>query len=154
MIDTIEIKNPKPSYRTLKILATLLWLMGGVMLIRKAGELFIEAYALEPTSLWIWFAFSFGITLGGVKAKYLFNKACKKNLIRIDQLESPKLWQFYRPGFFLFLALMIRLGTMLSNLAHNNYPFLLSVAVLDTSLATALLASSIVFWQEKAFVKN
>ena len=154
MIDSAETKTPQSSYRTLKILAVLLWLIGGAMLIRKASGLFIEAYALEPTSLWVWFAFAFGVTLGGIKAKYLFNKACKKNLIRIDLLEKPKLWQFYRPGFFLFLALMIGLGTRLSNLAHNNYPFLLSVAVLDTSLATALLASSIVFWQEKAFAKN
>lgn len=153
MINTAESQAITPSHRTLKILAVLLWLIGGVMLIRKGGELIIEAYALNPESLWAWFAVALGITLGGLKAKYLFRKACKKNLIRIDALEQPKLWQFYRPNFFLFLALMITFGAMLSRLAHGNYSFLLSVAILDTSIATALLGSSIVFWQERAFAK-
>ena len=123
------------------------------MLIRKGGELIIEAYALNPESPWTWLTIIFGLLLGSLKAKYLFNKACKKNLIRIDAIEEPKLWQFYRPGFFIFLATMIALGATLSRLAHGDFPFLLSVAALDISLATALLGSSIVFWQEKAFRK-
>jgi len=141
------------SHRTLKILAVLIWLIGGVMLIRKGGELIVEAYTLNPASLGIWFAIALGFVLGGLKAKYLFRKACQRNLIRIDALEQPKLWQFYRPQFFLFLTLMIVVGAILSRLAHGNYPFLLSVATLDTSIATALLGSSIVFWQERAFAK-
>ena len=153
MINLAKVQTVKISHRTLKILAVLLWLIGGVMLIRKGGELIIEAYALNPASLWIWFAIALGFVLGGLKAKYLFSNACKKNLIRIDALEQPKLWQFYRPGFFLFLAAMIALGATLSRLAHGNFPFLLGVAALDTSLATALLGSSIVFWQEKALAK-
>ena len=59
----------------------------------------------------------------------------------------------YRPQFFIFLATMIAIGATLSRAAHGNFPFLLSVAVLDSSIATALLGSSIVFWQEKAFSK-
>ena len=153
MINFAKTQTTTTSHRTLKILAVLLWLIGGVMLIRKGGELIIEAYVIEPTSLWVWFSVALGVVLGGLKAKYLFSKACKKNLIRIDALEEPKLWQFYRPGFFLFLAAMIALGATLSRLAHGNSPFLLSVATLDISLATALLGSSVVFWQEKAFAK-
>ena len=154
MTTITETQVARPSYRTLRILAVLLWLIGGVMLIRKGGELLVEAYALNPISPWLWFALAFGLALGGLKAKYLFSKACKKNLIRINSLDNPKLWQFYRPGFFLFLASMIAVGALLSRLAHGNYPFLLGVAILDISIATALLGSSIVFWQEKAFAKE
>ncbi|MBT3313247.1 MAG: hypothetical protein HN390_01405 [Anaerolineae bacterium] len=153
MINITKYDRLKTSRRTLKILAILLWIIGGVMLIRKASELVLEAHALQSTSPWIWLAIASGIFLGSLKAKYLFRKACKKNLTRIDALQEPKLWQFYRPQFFFFLATMIALGTTLSRLAHGNFPFLLSVAVLDLSIATALLGSSIVFWQEKAFSK-
>ena len=153
MINIAKYDTLKTSHRTLKILAVLLWLIGGVMLIRKASELLFEAHALQSTSPWIWFAIALGFLLGSLKAKYLFRKACKKNLARIDALQNPKLWQFYRPNFFLFLAIMITTGATLSRLAHGNFPFLFSVAVLDLSIATALLGSSIVFWQEKAFRK-
>lgn len=153
MINLAKTQTTTTSHRVLKILAVLLWLIGGIMLIRKGGELITEAFTIDPTSLWTWFTIILGLLLGGLKAKYLFSKACKKNLIRIDALEEPKLWKFYRPSFFLFLTAMIVLGATLSRLAHGNFPFLLSVAALDISLATALLGSSIVFWQEKAFAK-
>ncbi|MBT3189237.1 MAG: hypothetical protein HN736_06140 [Anaerolineae bacterium] len=153
MINFAKFQRITTSRRTLKVLALALWMIGGIMLIRKASELVFEAYALASTSLWILFAIIFGVTLGGIKAKYIFRKACKKNLVRIDALEHPKLWQFYRPNFFLFLALMIATGATLSRLAHGNFSFLLGVAILDLSIATALLGSSLVFWQEKAFVE-
>ena len=140
-------------HRTLKILAVLVWIIGGVMLIRKGGELLVEAYELNATSAWTWIAVAIGVFLGSLKSKYLFVKSCRKNLTRIDTLEQPKLWQFYRPKFFLFLTLMIATGVILSRMAHGSYPFLLSVAALDISIATALLSSSVVYWQEKAFSK-
>jgi hypothetical protein len=49
------------------------------------------------------------------------------------------------------LALMITTGAALSRLAHTHYSFLVDVAVLDPAIATALPASSHVFWREKAF---
>lgn len=143
----------RTSHRTLKILAVLLWVIGGMMLVRKAGELLTEAHILQRNSPWIWLTILFGILLGGIKAKYLFRKSCKKNLIRINSLQEPKIWQFYRPFFFFFLALMITTGATLSRLAHGNFIFLLSVAALDLSIATALLGSSFVFWEEKAFAR-
>lgn len=143
----------RTSHRTLKVLAVMLWLIGGVMLARKASELLVEARILDTTSPWIWITILIGIILGGIKAKYLFRKSCKKNLIRIDALPEPKIWQFYRPFFFVFLALMLAAGATLSRLAHGNFPFLLSVAALDLSIATALLGSSFVFWEEKAFAR-
>jgi len=148
-----KIQTLTTTRRTLKILAVLVWIIGGVMLIRKGGELIIEAYSLNPLIVWIGFSIVLGIFLGGLKSKYLFIKSCRKNLARIDALEEPKLWQFYRPKFFFFLSLMIGTGVTLSRMAHGSFPFLLSVAALDISIATALLSSSVVYWQEKAFTK-
>ena len=153
MINIAETRIVRTSHRTLKALALIIWLIGGIMLIRKAGELITESNILRPTSLWIWISIAVGIVLGSLKAKYLFNKSCKKNIARINELEEPKLWQFYRPKFFFFLMLMIATGATLSRLAHGSFPFLLSVAALDISIATALLRSSVVFFQEKAFRK-
>ncbi len=141
------------THRTLKIMAVLVWVIGGVMLIRKGSELLIEAYSLNSIIAWIGFSIALGVILGGLKSKYLFVKSCRKNLARIDALEKPRLWQFYRPKFFLFLTIMIATGVTLSRMAHGSFPFLLSVAALDISIATALLSSSVVYWQEKAFSK-
>jgi len=85
------------------------------------------------------------VIFGLLKVKFLFRKLCDKNLTRIDSLFKPKVWQFYRLGFFLFLATMIALVAALSRLANGNYPFLIVVAMLDFSLATALLGNSTVF---------
>jgi len=57
----------------------------------------------------------------------------------------------FRPGFLVFLALMIVTGATLSGLAQGNHSFLLAVAILDISVATALLGSSGVFWKQRAF---
>ena len=142
------------TFRTLKILAALLWYIGGIILVSKGGSLLIEADTLKPEQNWTWLAIVIGLLIGGLKAKYLFSKSCKKNLTRIDLLSEPKVWQFFRPGFFLFLAIMIVTGATLSRVAHNNYIFLISVAILDISIATALIGSSYVFWKEKAFSKS
>ena len=139
------------STRSLKILAALVWYVGGIVLLLKGGSLLVEADALKPEEDWPWLATVAGLFLGGLKAKYLFSETCRKSLDRIAALERPKLWQFFRPGFFVMLTLMILAGATLSRLAHNNYPFLIGVGTLDLSLATALLGSSYIFWKHKAF---
>ena len=139
------------SARRLKILAALVWYIGGVVLLLKGSCLLVEAEALRPEQNWPWLAVVVGLFLGGLEAKLLFSETCQKNLDRIAALERPKPWQFFRPGFFVMLTVMILAGATLSRLAHNNYPFLISVGTLDLSLATALLGSSYVFWKHKAF---
>lgn len=139
------------SARTLNILAAAVWIIGGFVLLRKGGSLLIEAEALRPDQVWPWLAAIAALLLGGLKGRSLFSKSCRRNLDRIAALERPKIWQFFRPGFFLALAVMIATGTTLSRLAHGNYPFLLAVGTLDLSLAVALLGSSYVFWKQKAF---
>jgi hypothetical protein len=133
----------------LKILAAAVWYVGGIMLVRKAVILLAEAEALRPDGNWPLFAVIAGVAVGLVKARFLFNKACRKNLARIDGLERPMLWGFFRPRFFFFLALMILAGVTLSKTSHGNYPLLIGVAALDLAIATALLASSAVFWRER-----
>ncbi len=140
--------------RTLKILAALLWYLGGVMLVSKGSSLLIEADMLKPEKNWTWGAIVIGLLIGGLKAKYLFSVSCKKNLARIDLLDKPKIWQFFSPKFFLSLAIMIAAGVTLSRMAHNNYIFLLCVAILDISIATALIGSSYTFWKQKAFSRH
>jgi hypothetical protein len=140
------------SIRTLNILAALVWYVGGLVLLLKGGSLLLEAASIKPQLLWPWLTMVAGPTIGLVKARFLFSKSCRKNLARIELLKQPKLWQFFRPGFFMALVVMILAGATLSRLAHNNYPFLIGVALLDLSLAMALLGSSYVFWKQKAFV--
>jgi len=141
------------SARSLKILAALIWYIGGIMMLVKGRSLLVEADALEPDLVWPWLAVVTGLLLGGLQAKYLFAKSCQKNLDRIDALDRPRIWQFFRPGFFAALTVMIVIGATLSRLAHNNYPFLIAVAAVDINIGVALLGSSYVFWTQKAFVK-
>ena len=141
------------SGRSLRVLAAVVWYVGGMVLLLKGGSLLVEANALKPEEGWPWLAAVGGLVLGGLKAKYLFNKSCQENLDRIAALDRPRIWQFFRPGFFVALAVMILVGATLSRLAHNHYPLLIGVATLDLGLAIALLGSSHVFWKQKAVVK-
>ena len=147
-------KSKRPLFaaspKSLKILAALIWYAGGVVLLLKGRELLIEAEGLRPEIAWTWLAIPGGLFLGGLKARFIFVKSCQKNLARIATLERPRIWQFYHPRFFLALAIMITAGATLSRLAHGSYPFLIGVATLDLSLATALLGSSIIYWGREA----
>jgi hypothetical protein len=66
-------------------------------------------------------------------------------LARIESLAEPKPWQFFRPGFFLFLFSMILLGAWLSHRASGNYGMLLTVSSIDLTLSVALLGSLVGF---------
>ena len=139
------------STRTLKILAAVLWYSGAIVLLGKGTTLLLEADALQPGRNWTWLTVVLGLSIGWLKVKFIFRRACQKNLARIALLSTPKIWQFYRPGFLLFLAAMIIIGSTLSRMAHGNYPFLIAMVTLDFSLATALFGSSFVFWKQQAF---
>lgn len=117
----------------------------------KGGSLLAEAEALRPELGWTWFAVAIALLFGGLKARFLFIRSCEKNLARIAALERPRIWHFFKPGFFAALLAMILVGASLSRLAHNQYALLIGVAILDLAIAFALLASSYVFWRERAF---
>ena len=95
------------SERILKILAAVVWYMGGVILVLKGGSLLMEAEKLLPGSIWTWTGAITGLFFGGLKARFFFRKVCIKNLDRIVGFKRPKMWQFYRPRFFLFLFFMV-----------------------------------------------
>ena len=134
------------STRTLKMLAAAVWCGGGIVLLVKSWALLSEAFALRPDSVGPWAAIAAGLVLGGLKARYFFRKVCEKNLLRIESLKRPKLWQFFRGRFFFFLTIMIVLGISLSRWAHHRYAFLLFVGGLDLSIGVALMGSSTMFW--------
>jgi len=123
------------------------------VLLVKGFSLLAEAYSLKPEQYWPWLAVVVGPVIGSVKGKFVFRKSCLKNLARIDALNQPKIWQFFKPWFFLVLVIMILFGATMARLAHtqHNYYFLIGVAIVDIDIGIALLWSSYMFWKEKAF---
>lgn len=132
---------------TLLKLAALVWYTGVVVLIAKSGSLFNEALKGGAGQLFTMFAVLAGVVIGKIKAKYLFYKIGKKNIDRINLLRNPKLWQFYRKRFFVFLFSMIVLGNYLSRVAHGENMALIALGVLELSVAFALALSSHCFWK-------
>ena len=139
------------SQRTLIILAAFVWYSGGIALIFKGSALIKSAHLMDPESMWAYTSGAAGILLGLIKGKYLFSKACSKNIKRIRTLEDPRIWQCFRPGMLLFLAIIIPTGAWMSRASAGNYTLLCLVGALDLSIALALLSSSILFWSLKAF---
>lgn len=133
------------SPRTLKLLALITWVIGGVVLFLKGYSLFAEAVALRPGAALSYLPFPIAIVVGGLKARYLFLPSCRRNLVRIDSLLEPKPWQFFRAGFFIFLLCMILLGAWMSRQASGNYGMLLAVSSVDLTLSVALLGSLVGF---------
>ncbi len=125
------------------------------MLLIKGSSLLVEAYSLKPEQYWPWLAVAVGPVIGSIKGKFIFRKSCLKNLARIDALNRPKIWQFFKLWFFAVLAVMIVFGATMARLAHtqHNYYFLIAVAIVDIDIAIALLWSSYIFWKQKAFTK-
>lgn len=142
------------SPHTLKLLASMVWYSGAVVLFIKSSILLFEAEKMDPDQPWVWIAVLSGVIIGIIKAKYLFNRLCIKNLKRIYALEQPKLWQFYRIPFFIFLLTMIILGSVLSHLAHGHYAILIAMVIIEISIATALLGSSHCFWKDYSTHEN
>ena len=138
------------SYRTLKLLAALVWYIGGVVLLWKGVGQLERAMDVKAAFAWPALAVVAGMLVGSLKIRYIFVHACRKNLARIMALPRPRIWQFYRSGFFLFMFMMIMLGRYLSQSAEGHYVGLLAMAILEISLGIALLGSSYVFWQEPA----
>jgi len=126
---------------TLKLLALLVWITGGVVLLFKGYALVTEALAIKPEAALSYLPFPVAVALGSFKARYLFFPACRKNMARIAALVDPKFWQFYRPGFFFFLVAMVCLGTWLSRWASGDYVALIAVSSLDLTLSVALFGS-------------
>ena len=146
-IITLSLHDGGVSKGFLRAMAALTWYIGSVALIAKAWDLLMAAQAISLADIWSWAVI--GIVVGWIKAGFIFNRSCHKNLERINALDNPRFWQFFRPRFFFFLALMILAGTLMSRMAAGHYPLLIFVAVLDLSIGTALLISSHTFWKSR-----
>ena len=141
----------KVSRFSLVIISALVWYIGGTILLIKAGSLIKSAHSLNSQSIWTFTAVFIGLLAGLIKGRYLFSRSCKKNLSRIRALAHPRPWQCFRPGFLVFLAIIMAMGALMSKTAAGNFTLLLMVGTLDLSIAFALLTSSLVFWRLKAF---
>ncbi len=127
-----------------------IWYIGSIALTLKAAALLIEAVEIATGSAAFLWAMLGGIVIGILLARYLFTPACRDNLLRIEALETPKLWQLFPPSFFLLLTLILSADAVLSRWATGDFTALLLVASMEISIATALLGSSGPFWQQKA----
>jgi len=144
----------KTTKRTLIYLAAAVWYIGGIMLFRSGLELLFLAHELKEGTLWPAVFITSGIILGIIQAWFIFRHSCRKNMRRINQLQDPRLWQFYRPGFFLALAIMITSGVLLHHFSQGQYLVMLAVAALDFALTISLLGSSYVFWTDYKSIDN
>jgi hypothetical protein len=140
----------KVSHQALIIIAAIVWYGGGISLLFKGGALINNAYALSPQSMWTYLAPILGIMIGLLKGRFLFSRSCKNNIKRIKTISNPRVWQCFRPGFLIFLAIVIPTGAWMSRAAAGNFTLLCLVGALDVSIACALLSSSIVFWKQKS----
>jgi hypothetical protein len=141
------VNSRKKKKELLKKLALVVWYSGFIALALKSYTLFKEAYALNSNLYLMGLFLLLAFLLALLKTKYIFIKSCKKNLERIEGLENPRFWNFYRKRFFLFLAIVISLGAFLSRWASGDYSALIAVAVIDMALSLALFFSSFLFWK-------
>jgi len=129
--------------KILIFLALAVWYIGFAILFAKGLSLLLETKDLN----FLIFGLVLAIFLGIIKTKYIFIKACQKNIKKIKLLKRPKIWEFYTLNFFLFLAAMISLGAFLSYIANIHTYLLLFIGTIDLSLSIALFFSGFDFFK-------
>lgn len=129
------------SHTTLKALAAVVWITGAVVLLLKGSGYLLGASGAGPA--WsVGIAAVLGLAVGLLRGRTMFLGACRRNLRRIDALERPRFWQFYRPGFFAALVVMMAAGSFFSWLAGLATWTAVVVGGLELVIGTALLTSS------------
>jgi hypothetical protein len=136
--------------KILKVMAITVWYIGFIALTLKSLSLFSQAYALESNPLYLISFLALLFILVPIKMRYIFIRSCQNNMERIEKLNEPKLWQFYRMGFFLFLITVILLGAFLSRWATGDYWLLMGVGIFDMALALSLFFSCLPYYQNLA----
>ena len=121
--------------------AALVWMTGVAVLLFKSSRIFMDAAGLGAPGPAVAGAVVVGFVLGLVKGMFMFVPICLKNINRIMALTSPKVWQFYRNRFFVFLLLMVSFGQWAQAAAEGHRFWMLSLAALELSVGTALLFS-------------
>ena len=137
---------PTPRHALLKWLAAAVWYTGAGVLLWKGAERLLGAADALGSPAWPLTVGLLALGLGAVQGRLVFRATCVRNLRRIRALESPKPWQFFRPGFFLALAGMIGAAALLSLVAGRGPVAALLVAGVDWLIGFSLLVSSEAFW--------
>jgi hypothetical protein len=137
------------SATALKVMAAVTWYAGGgVLLLKGSGYLLGSAGsgAVGPALV----AAMAGLAVGVFRGRTLFLRVCHRNLRRIEALERPRAWQFFRPTFFAALVAMMAAGAVLSWVAGTGRWPAVAVGGLELMIAAALLTSSVAFWRPVA----
>lgn len=133
-------------HTTLKVLAAATWYVGGgILLLRGAGYLLRSAS--DGGAMAASLAALAGVAIGVLRGRTMFLRACRRNLRRIEALERPRIWQFFRPAFFAALVAMMGAGALLSWIAGTGRWGAIAVGGLELVIALALLTSSVAYWQ-------
>lgn len=137
---------PTARHTLLKWLSAAVWYVGAGVLLWKGAERLIDAAAALGSVQWPVTVGLLAMGLGVVQGRTVFRQSCIRNLRRIRTLESPRLWQFFRPSFFLALTAMIGGAVVLSVVAGRGPVSALLVAGVDWLIGFSLLVSSSTFW--------
>ncbi len=129
------------------MLAATVWYGGGIALLLKGSSYVLAAADLHVHEVVPWLVAGVGLVVGSLRGRAAFARGCRKNLARIHTLDDPRVWQFFRPGFFLALIPMVVAGILLRTLADTG-GFWAETAVgsLELMISLALLTSSVEFW--------
>lgn len=132
----------RASHTTLKTLAAAVWLTGGTMLLWKGAERMLEAATELGAPTWPLVAGLLGLAVGVLRGRLVFRRAAERNVRRIHALEAPRVWQFFRPGFFAALVVMVGVAVGMSLLAETGTVARVVVGGLDWAIAFSLLVSA------------
>jgi hypothetical protein len=136
---------PTAQHNILKWLSAAVWYGGGVVLMVKGGGWLLEAGARGATA-WPVGAAGAAAVVGLVRGRTVFRRACVRNLERIRTLNRPRLWQVFRPAFFIALAAMFSAMALFGWLARTGYPGMVVVGGLDLVIGISLLTGASAFW--------
>lgn len=139
---------PDIGSKTLKTLAGLIWLVGGLVLLTVGVERLVEVGKVSPADVPTWGVAAGALCLGALKARLIFVRFGRRNLARIDRLPHPRLWQFFPPGFLAALGLMIISAGLIHRLTAGSGTGLLIAAGIDLTIGFALLGSLDVWLKE------
>jgi hypothetical protein len=137
------------SQKQLKIISAIFIIAGGIILFIKGYLMLKDAISIKPDIEIISLVMASAFIVGLLKNKFIMTKFNLHNIDRINNMENPKLYDFFELKFFFYLGLMIIAGIVLSGIAEGDYNLLLIVGGIDLALSTALLKSSILFFNEK-----
>lgn len=136
---------PTAEHNLLKWLSAAVWYTGGLVLLLKGADWLLQA-ATAGDRLWPVLAAATALGVGLARGRTVFRKACIKNLERIRALNRPRIWQVFRPVFFLALGAMFAAAFLMGWIARSGYIGMTLVGGLDLVIGISLLTGATAFW--------